>query len=126
MLRELLPAHATAAGKVLLAYRQPWRDNLLREPLPTHTERTITVPADIERAAARTRALGYAIDDGEYKRGTLAIAAPIFVDGSVPAALAVSSLRHDAATRSDEALIENVMNTAAALTRAANPGAPTT
>jgi DNA-binding IclR family transcriptional regulator len=32
MLRELLPAHATAAGKVLLAFRQPWRDNVLASP----------------------------------------------------------------------------------------------
>ena len=29
MLRELLPAHASAAGKVLLAFRQPWRDSIL-------------------------------------------------------------------------------------------------
>jgi DNA-binding IclR family transcriptional regulator len=126
MLRERLPPHATAAGKVLLAYRQPWRDGLLREPLGSHTERTITAPAEIERAAARTRTLGYAIDDGEYKPGTLAIAAAVFVDGRVPAALAVSTSRHDRAAHSDEALIENVMSTAGALTRALNPGASAT
>jgi DNA-binding IclR family transcriptional regulator len=38
-LRELLPAHATAPGKVLLAHRQRWRDSVLAELLPRYTER---------------------------------------------------------------------------------------
>ena len=123
MLRELLPAHATAAGKVLLAHRQPWRDSVLRAPLRAHTERTITAPAEIARAAAQTHKLGYAIDDGEYGPGTLAVAAPVFLDGSVPAALALSTPRHAATAHSREALIDDVMSTASALTRTLSLGA---
>ena len=31
-LRELVPVHATAAGKVLLAFREPWRADVLEPP----------------------------------------------------------------------------------------------
>jgi DNA-binding IclR family transcriptional regulator len=94
-LRELLPAHATAAGKVLLAFRQPWRDSVLAGGLPRYSERTITAPRDIERAATQIRTRGYAIDDGEYRSATHGIAAPVLVRGDVPAALAVSGVRRE-------------------------------
>jgi DNA-binding IclR family transcriptional regulator len=81
MLRELLPAHATAAGKVLLAFRQPWRDSVLANALPRYTDATVTCRLDIERNATHTRARGYAIDDGEYQYGVLGIAAPVFAGG---------------------------------------------
>jgi DNA-binding IclR family transcriptional regulator len=116
MLRELLPAHATAAGKVLLAFRQPWRDSVLAEPLRRYTEATITAPADIERAAMQIRARGYAIDDGEYRSETLGIAAPVSVRGQVPAALALSRPRPHGVADLVDALIERVVTAAAALT----------
>jgi DNA-binding IclR family transcriptional regulator len=117
MLREFLPAHATAAGKVLLAFRQPWRDSILARRLPRYTERTITAPFDIERAATKIRTRGYAIDDGEYRSGTLGIAAPVFVRDDVPAALALARQRHGVADVVD-ALVERVVAAAAALTLA--------
>jgi DNA-binding IclR family transcriptional regulator len=117
MLRELLPAHATAAGKVLLAFRQPWRDSVLAERLPRYTERTITSPFDIESAATEIRARGYALDDGEYRSATLGIAAPVFVLGDVPAALALSILQSHGVAHVD-ALIERVVTAAAAVTLA--------
>jgi DNA-binding IclR family transcriptional regulator len=117
MLRELLPAHATGAGKVLLAFRQPWRDSVLAGGLPRYTERTITAPGDIERAAAEIRKSGYAIDDGEYRSGTLGIAAPVFVRDDVPAALALAR-RRDGLADVVDALVERVVAAAAALTLA--------
>jgi DNA-binding IclR family transcriptional regulator len=117
MLRELLPAHATAAGKVLLAFRQPWRDSVLARPLRRYTGGTITSARDIERAAAEIRERGYAVDEGEYRSETLGIAAPIFVRGDVPAALALSSLQRDGVHVVD-ALIERVVTAAVALTLA--------
>jgi DNA-binding IclR family transcriptional regulator len=118
MLRELLPAHATAAGKVLLAFRPPWRDSVLAKPLRRYTEATITSPRDIECAATEIRTRGYAVDDGEYRSETLGIAAPVFVRGHVPAALALSTAQRDGATHLVDALIERVVTAAAALTLA--------
>ena len=43
-LRELVPAHATAAGKALLAHRDPWRRSLIAAGLAPHTDRTLTDP----------------------------------------------------------------------------------
>ena len=118
MLRELVPAHATAAGKVLLAFRQPWRDSVLARPLRRYTERTMTSPRDIERAGTEIRARGYAIDDGEYRPETLGLAAPVFVRDEVPAALALSSPRQDGVAQLVDAPIERVVAAAAALTLA--------
>ena len=118
MLRELVPAHATAAGKVLLAFRQPWRKSILARPLPRYTERTITSPLDIERAATQIRTLGYAIDHGEYRSATHGIAAPVLVRGDVLAALALSVARRDGVAGPLDGLIERVVASAAALTLA--------
>jgi DNA-binding IclR family transcriptional regulator len=49
VLREVLPAHTTAPGRVLLAHRQPWRDNILAHPHPTNTHRTIASRDELEQ-----------------------------------------------------------------------------
>ena len=121
MLGELVPAHATAAGKVLLAYRPPWRDSILSKPLQPYTDRTITSPVEIEAAATQTRTRGYAIEDGEYTPGTLGIAAPVWMNDNVPAALAISV---DSATQVSpdiDALLRRVLSSADAITTALGP-----
>jgi DNA-binding IclR family transcriptional regulator len=123
-LRELLPVHATAAGKVLLAFRQSWRDSVLTEPLPRYTDTTMTSALQLDRAATETRARGYAIDDSEYQDGVFGIAAPVFVGQDVPAALAISGPRSDALAHDVDALAERVMGSAAALRLALNEPAP--
>ena len=117
MLQELLPAHATAAGKVLLSYRQPWRDSMLSERLQPYTDRTVTSRAEVEAAATQTRARGYAVDEGEYQPDTLAVAAPIFAEDRVPAAVALT-LRTAAAPPCRGELTEHVVSTATAITDA--------
>src|SRR3954451_10917663 len=116
MLRELLRAPPTAAGKVRLAFRQPWRDSVLASPLRRYTERTITAPFGIERAATQIRRRGYAIDNGEYRSGRLGIAVPVFVGGQVPAALAVTGPQGAGIPHFGDALIQRVVAAAAALT----------
>ena len=66
--------HATAAGKVLLAFGEI---ELPAEPLTAFTPRTITVRSELERELARVREDGYAEAREEREEGLAAIAAPI-------------------------------------------------
>jgi DNA-binding IclR family transcriptional regulator len=76
-LRELVPAHATAAGKLLLAYRDPWRASFLERPLEPVTEKTIVDMHGLEAEAARIVKLGYALDDEEFRSSTRSVAVPV-------------------------------------------------
>lgn len=94
-LRELVPAHCTAGGKALLAWRAPWRESLLASPLQCHTERTVVDPATLRRELERVRADGYAVEDGEYQPQVRAVSAAIVIDGTAVAALSASGRRMD-------------------------------
>jgi IclR family KDG regulon transcriptional repressor len=88
-----LPAHATASGKVLLAFRtETDPPAALDDPLVAYTHRTITRPADLRRQLEVVRAQGYAVDDEELELGVRAVSAPVLDrDGKVVAALSVAS-----------------------------------
>jgi DNA-binding IclR family transcriptional regulator len=118
---ELIPAHCTATGKALLAWRQRWRDSVLGYPLERFTQHTIVDPAELARDADATRARGYATDDGQYQDGVRAVAAPVFADGHAIAALGVSAPDLEV-----EAVAGPVVALAARLTEALaeDPGAP--
>jgi IclR family transcriptional regulator, acetate operon repressor len=88
--RELVPAHASAIGKALLAWRQPWRDSVLRRPLERPTVNTIVDPLRLGREADETRVRGYAVEIGELQDGVSAVAAPVFADDEAIAALGAS------------------------------------
>jgi DNA-binding IclR family transcriptional regulator len=89
-LRELVPCHCTAAGKALLAGREPWREAVLSQPLQSFTDRTLTGPQWLRRELERTVARGYAIEDREYEPHARGLAAPIVShDGETVAALGV-------------------------------------
>jgi DNA-binding IclR family transcriptional regulator len=89
-LRELVPCHCTAAGKALLAWREPWREVVLTQRLESFTDRTTVGPESLRRELARTVARGYAVEDREYEPDTRGLAAPVFSDaGEAVAALAV-------------------------------------
>jgi DNA-binding IclR family transcriptional regulator len=93
-LRDLVPAHAIAGGKLLLAYREPWRESVLERPLEPVTERTVVDPDAVRAEAEATRARGFALEDGEFRVGVRAVAAPVRdTFGDVVAALAVSGPR---------------------------------
>jgi IclR family acetate operon transcriptional repressor len=70
-----VPAHASAAGKAMLAYAPP---GSLHEPLAALTENTITTLAALERALDGVRTRGYAVDDEEHEPGVGCVAAPVF------------------------------------------------
>jgi DNA-binding IclR family transcriptional regulator len=91
-LRELVPCHCTAAGKALLAWREPWREVVLEQRLESFTDRTMVGPEALRRELARTVARGYAVEDREHDPDTRGLAAPVFTDkGEAVAALAVAA-----------------------------------
>jgi DNA-binding IclR family transcriptional regulator len=73
----LLPAHATALGKVLLAHHPYMASELGRNGLLAFTEATITDEDRLERELARVRAQGWAADIAELVPGQVSYAAPI-------------------------------------------------
>jgi DNA-binding IclR family transcriptional regulator len=76
-LRELVPAHAIAGGKVLLAHRRPWRDSVLELPLERLTERTLIDPDAVREECEATVERGFAFEDGEYRDGLQSVAVPV-------------------------------------------------
>ncbi len=74
-------AHATAAGKVMLAF---WFDQLavdFESELPAYTERTITDPRVLAEELERVRSAGVAEAVGEREPDLNALAAPVFGRG---------------------------------------------
>lgn len=90
-LRELVPAHATAGGKVLLAYRDAWRESVLELPLERVTDRTIHDADRLRAEAALVVERGFALEDSELEPGLRGAAAPVRdASGDVAGALACS------------------------------------
>lgn len=90
-MRELVPAHATAGGKVLLTHRDAWRESVLELPLERVTDRTIDDADALRAEAARVVERGYALEDSELVPGLRGVAVPVRgPEGDVPAALACS------------------------------------
>src|ERR1700704_3782079 len=73
----LLPAHASALGKILLAHHQYAAAELARSGLESFTPATITDPEALERELERVRKRGWAADIGELVNGEGSCAAPI-------------------------------------------------
>jgi DNA-binding IclR family transcriptional regulator len=73
----LLPAHASALGKVLLADHPYVAGELARDGLEAFTPATITEPDTLQRELERVRKRGWAADIGELVNGQVSCAAPI-------------------------------------------------
>jgi len=89
-----LPAHATAAGRVMLAgLPGPELDAYLAtDPLHRHTPRTVVDPNAFGQEIAQIRRRGWALIDQELETGLRAVAAPVTGrDDRVIAALSLSS-----------------------------------
>lgn len=86
------PLHATAAGKVLLAFGEAaWRDRVLASELQRFTPATIVDREGLARALEEVRRRGYSSTRDEHEPGLSAVGAPIrAIDGSVIAAVTVS------------------------------------
>ena len=74
---SLLPAHATALGKVLLAYHPYVADELVTHGLPSFTGATICGRERLERELQRIRDRGWASEIGELTPAQVSLAAPI-------------------------------------------------
>ncbi|MHA6616018.1 IclR family transcriptional regulator [Pseudonocardia sp. DLS-67] len=87
------PLHATASGKVLLAWAEPEEAaKALAGELTEYTELTITDPAVLDAELGKIREQGWASTTEEFEVGLNAIAAPIRgATGDVAAAVGVSA-----------------------------------
>jgi DNA-binding IclR family transcriptional regulator len=89
-----IPLHATAVGQVLLAYADAQLiDQIVDLPLSKYTDTTITSKKALLRELSNVRDRGYALSSSEYVPGAVAIAAPVFVNGTIEAALGVVNYR---------------------------------
>jgi DNA-binding IclR family transcriptional regulator len=119
---QRLPSHATASGKTLLAWRDEWRQETLKQTLGRYTDHTL-LGKDLELDLHRTRVREHAVELGEYAEQMRAVAAAVFVGGEAVAALSVVG---DTQQLVDESLADTgrtVRTAAAALSEDIGPGA---
>jgi len=111
-----LPAHLTGVGKVLLAH-SPEREQeaVLSDSLPGRTPRSVTNVAHLRRALREIHAQGFARDSSEAVEGLSCIAAPLYVDERVVAALSVA---YPAELGDGNVLISPLQQTATTISRA--------
>lgn len=106
-----LPAHTTAVGKALLAYRPDATEQLAHTPLLRFTDHTITSHSALSAELARIRDEGVAYDCEESRIGLTCVAAPVLgVGGRAVAAMSVAGMR----TRTDPCRMSEVVRRIAA------------
>lgn len=87
---QMLPLHAGAASRVLLAYAPPdVIERVLAGPVTVHTPSTPD-SQKLQRQLESTRATGFATSRGEFIAGAFAVAVPVFSGDSVVAGLALA------------------------------------
>ncbi len=85
-----IPAHASAMGKVLLAFDDEYQSVVLSRPLQSLTGDTITDPAQLTLAFAGILERGFATEEDEAVLGESSVAAPVAdASGELVAAVAV-------------------------------------
>lgn len=77
---QVLPLHAGASAKVLLAYLAPAEIEaiLSNGPFPRYTDQTVTDPDVLRTQLELIRTRGYAMSEGEVDDGVRGVAAPVF------------------------------------------------
>jgi DNA-binding IclR family transcriptional regulator len=88
----LSPVHATATGRVLMAFAPASVvDAILAHDLPRLTDRTLTSAAELRKSLDVVRRSGHAVIVGELEDGLTALAAPVFDGGGrIRAAISAS------------------------------------
>jgi DNA-binding IclR family transcriptional regulator len=74
---SLIPAHASALGKALLAHHRYLLADLGDDPLPSYTPATLTTMEQLVRELDEVSSRGWASELGELFPGVASIAAPI-------------------------------------------------
>jgi DNA-binding IclR family transcriptional regulator len=117
---KLLPLHASALGKILLAYRAAGA--VAPATLDRFTRRTILTPRALSAELHRVRGLGWAADIEEMTPGNAAVAAPIRSHGGlVIGAIGINGLVErvcDSHYRPRPQLVGYVRDAARAISRA--------
>ena len=121
-----LPANVTATGLACLAWLPPERlQAILPKKLPQWTPETITDHNGLLRELEAIRARGYAQTMGTFNADIGGVAAPIFAaDGSVIAALCVSSPRYRIDATWNKRVPKAVMAAAKEISGNAQPALP--
>lgn len=89
-INQLLPLHAGAGQRTLLAYApESVIRMVLEHALPRFTDNTLTRPALLQHLE-QIRQSGYAISRGELNKGAVAVAQPVFSDGEIVCSLTVA------------------------------------
>ena len=118
----LLPLHATALGKVLVAYDAELATVCYSgAPLEQFTRRTLTSAAALRGAVVKVREQGWAAESDEFSPGQASLAAPIrgyggFVVGAISIAGSVDRLC-PSVDKADPALVTFLLNAARAISR---------
>jgi len=86
---ELVPAHATAVGKLYLAHAPELV--AVDSDLKSYTGQTATDRAVLDREVARARERGWALNQEEWVPGLGVVAAPIFFRGRLLATVALGA-----------------------------------
>jgi IclR family acetate operon transcriptional repressor len=119
--------HASALGKVLLAYAAPEavRSLIGGRQLPMLTSNTITDPNLFIAESRRARHRGYAFDKGETSPSAMCVAVPILGDGNTAiAALSISGPSSRFSPRKDSPVIEKLQLAAGEISRQLRPPQP--
>ena len=116
----IFPYHATAQGKLALAFGPATRlEKVLAGPLEKMTEKTITDPAALRDQVAQARRWGWAVAPEESLPGITALAAPIFDhDGSLAATITVIGSVQHIGREPEAALVDDVVRAAGQVSRA--------
>jgi DNA-binding IclR family transcriptional regulator len=87
---NVLPMHATAMGKALLAFAPETEvRRVLTRQMPAYTRRTITTPGALREALAEARSSGAGVAWRELHPNEWGVAAPVFGPNGVIAALEI-------------------------------------
>ncbi|MDR3352883.1 MAG: IclR family transcriptional regulator, partial [Zoogloeaceae bacterium] len=114
------PAFCSSMGKCLLAgLGKEELDEALRHiTLLAYTAKTIVDPLALRRHLGQVRVQGWAMDDEEYQAGHRCVGAPVFdYRGDSLAAISVSGASAQIPEERIAAIVEQVQNTARAISR---------
>lgn len=91
---DLTTLHASATGKVFLAFMPESRKNKIIQKMffKKYTEKTITSKTDYLQEIEKVHNQGFALDDREYDNILICASVPIFHEGKIIAALTISGL----------------------------------
>jgi DNA-binding IclR family transcriptional regulator len=86
-----IPATCTAVGKAILAFDDGLLEQAISDGLSRRTRYSMTDPALLRASLADTKRTGIAVELEEARVGLACVASPIVIDGSVRAALSLTT-----------------------------------